>query len=98
MTLTPDTVLAQGTDHVETVVGDQVMMMSIAQGKYYALEGPARRIWELLKQPSTLESVVQRLVEEYEIAREDCLKDTKGFVTDLMQNGLIVEQPGETGA
>ena len=97
-TLNSDTTLAQGTDHVETAVGDQIMMMHIENGKYYALEGTARRIWELLEQPKTLNDVVSDLVGEYEIDSEECRADVSVFVRDLMENGLVVEQTGEAGS
>ena len=96
-TLPSETMLAQGTDHVETAIGDQVMMMHIENGKYYALEGTARRIWELLEEPRTLDDVVAELVGEYEIDSRACRADVSVFVRDLMENGLVVEHADEGG-
>ena len=98
MTVTPETMLAQGSEHVETLVGDQVMMMHIQQGKYFALDGTARRIWEMLKMPTTVDGLVEQLVGEYDIDTEACRADISGFVSELMENGLIVEQKGEREA
>lgn len=93
--LTPDTVIQRGTDHVETNVADQTMMMSITQGKYYALDGTARRIWDHLSAPSSLQGVVDKLVAEYDITPEQCMVEVQTFVADLMENGLVVTADGE---
>ena len=94
--LTPATLIARGSDHVETTVADQTMMMSIAKGKYYALEGTARRIWEHLEQPKTLQALVDGLVAEYGIAPDQCMAEVRVFVADLMENGLaVVEADGD---
>ena len=88
--LTTDTVIRRGSDHVETRVGDQTMMMSIAQGKYYALQATAQRIWELIEQPRSVGEITERLVAEYDIERERCAAEVRGFVDELIRNGLAV--------
>lgn len=93
--LTPDTLLKRGSEHVETNVADQTMMMSVTQGKYYALEGTARRIWDHLGEPTTLEKLVDKLVTEYNITPDRCLDEVKVFIAELMDNGLVVRADGK---
>lgn len=88
--LTPDTVVARGAEHVETRVGDQTMMMSIARGKYYALEATAQRIWELIETPRSLGEIADRLAQEYKVDSERCAAEVERFVARLMENGLAV--------
>ena len=88
--LTTDTVIRRGSDHVETRVGDQTMMMSIAQGKYYALEATAQRIWELIEQPRSIGEITDRLASEFEVERERCAAEVRAFVDQLIRNGLAV--------
>lgn len=88
------TVIRRGQDHVETRVGDQTMMMSVAHGKYYALEAVAQRIWDLLEEPATVDALVDALVAEYDVPRAQCAADVATFLTDLEGNGLIeAERP-----
>lgn len=89
--LTRQTVIGRGTDHVETVVGDQTMMMSIRQGKYYALESTAQRIWQMIETPAAIGDVVDRLLAEYDVAPADCDADVKKFAAELLEQGLVVE-------
>lgn len=88
-----DTLLRRGTAHVETRVGAQTMMMSIEQGKYYAIEASAQRIWDLIETPRTFADLVDALVAEYDVPRAQCAEDTRAFITRLCDNGLIETGP-----
>ena len=56
--LSLQTVVVRGSEHVETRVGDQTLMMSVAHGKYYSVDATAGRIWEMIEQPIALSEVV----------------------------------------
>ena len=47
-------VVVRGSEHVETRVGDQTLMMSIEHGKYYSVDATAGRIWDLIERPIAL--------------------------------------------
>lgn len=94
MPLSAHSTVIRGSDHVETVVGDQIMMMSVAQGKYFALESTARRIWQLAESPTTIDTIVDQLITEYDVPRDVCLREVLVFVGDLVSNGLLQEQAG----
>ncbi|MEM9043951.1 MAG: PqqD family peptide modification chaperone [Pseudomonadota bacterium] len=83
--------LTRGTDHVETRHGDRVMAMSIAQGKYFAIEGTGARIWELLSTPKSEAELVEILCEDYNVTPEQCLGDLRAFIQDLKDHDLVVE-------
>lgn len=87
-----ETVIARGADHVEAQMGGQTVMMSIRRGKYFALEGTAQRIWELMAEPVTVGEIVERLVEEYDVERTQCAAEVLAFVEQLCENGLTVER------
>ncbi len=81
----------RGGDFVEADAGDQTMMMSIAAQKYFALQGTGKRIWEMLAEPVTVESIVERLSQEYEVPAETCEAEVRGFLDELRRNGLLKE-------
>ena len=87
-----ETVVARGTEHVEAEMSGQTVMMSIARGKYFALEGTGRRIWELMAEPVRVSEIVDRLVEEYDIERERCAGEVLAFIGELFENGLGEER------
>lgn len=90
--LSLQTVVVRGTEHVETRVGDQTLMMSVAHGKYFSVDATAGRIWDMIEQPVALNDVVATLVREYDVSQDDCEAQVKSFVGDLISNGLALEQ------
>lgn len=86
------TVVSRGSEHVETRVGDQTMMMSIAQGSYFSVDATAARIWDLIEAPVALSDVVSKLMSEYEVSEQQCSEQVLDFVEQLIANGLAVEQ------
>ena len=90
--LSLQTVVVRGSEHVETRVGDQTLMMSVAHGKYYSVDATAGRIWEMIEQPIALSEVVSTLMREYDVSSDECEAEVKSFVGDLLSNGLALEQ------
>ncbi|MEM7507956.1 MAG: PqqD family protein [Pseudomonadota bacterium] len=72
-------------------MGDQIVAMSVAKGKYFALKGTAQRVWELLETPRTRVELAALLAGEYAVSIPDCEADLTPFLSDMIQNGLIVE-------
>ncbi len=74
----------------ETVLDDELALMSIETGKYYTLNSVAMKIWELLKQPKTVSSICDLLCEEYDISKEECTHDVLDLLENLSKRSLIV--------
>jgi hypothetical protein len=66
-----------------------VVMMSLAQGMYFGLEGAGPRIWALLEQPRTVAGLCQALSEEFEVDPETCYQDILPFLEELRGADLI---------
>lgn len=73
---------------VSDMAGEKVML-SIENGKYYNLGKVGGRIWELMSQPVTINSLVGQLVTEYEIEYEVCEGQVHAFLDNLVAEGLI---------
>jgi len=86
-----ETVIARGAEHVETRMVGQTVMMSLARGKYFALDGTGQRVWECLEQPISIGEIIDRLLQEYEVDRAQCEAEVLAFVDELMAQGLTVE-------
>jgi len=67
----------------------EVVMMNLEKGEYYGLNPVASRIWELLADAMTLENLLNKLVEEFEVNFEQCQADTEGFIVDMIEKKMI---------
>ena len=79
----------------ETISGalhDQLVMMDIQQGKYFALNPVATRIWELLETPLGLEALCQALLEEFDVTPEQCHQEVLEHLAEMQKLGLVLEK------
>lgn len=83
------TVMARSEEPVAVEVDRTVVMMSLAQGMYYGLEGPGPRIWALLERPRSVADLCAELAKEYQVSPETCFADVVTFLTEMRQAGLV---------
>jgi hypothetical protein len=76
-------------DTISGNLNDEIIMMDINQGKYFALNPVATRIWELLENKMSLEELCDALQKEYEVSRDQCLMDVKEHLAELEKRKLI---------
>jgi hypothetical protein len=88
-TLGPQMRVRRVTDLLETEIEDEKVMMDIDQGRYYGLNGTGTRIWPLLAEPVLIRDLCDRLAAEFDVPAEQCERDVVGFLSDLLDRGLL---------
>ena len=69
---------------------DQVVAMDVNAADYFGLEGPAAFVWDLLESPRTLDSIVESLLDRYEVDEATCRAQAEGFLADMVDRQLAV--------
>ena len=64
-------------------------MLSIKNGKYYNLGEIGGFIQDVIKEPISLDNLIERIQLEYEVGKEDCANDVISFLDVLMQEELV---------
>jgi hypothetical protein len=78
-------------DHVlSRRVGDETVLLSLADEHYYGLDGVGTRFWEIVADGTTFENAVDVLLLEYEVERDVLVRDLTAVVQDLRSNGLLL--------
>ena len=73
-------------------IDEEVILMSIEADSYFGLDPIASHIWYLLSQkPSTINELVQFLMEEYEVEGDTCRMDVKTLIDDMSARKLIFQ-------
>jgi len=85
------TLVTRNSELISATVDDDLVMMSMTKGEYYGISGVGARIWELLAEPTTLDSVIDTICAEYEVDSQVCRADVEEFVTRLSDLGLVSE-------
>lgn len=81
-------------DFIARKVGDSDIV--VATGKavkhfngYITLNETGRFLWDLLAKDVAEESLVEKLLEEYDVDRETAARDVKNFLGVLESNGIL---------
>jgi hypothetical protein len=89
MPLSLSTRVVQSPNMLHAVAGEEVMMMDVPGGSYYGLDAIGARIWALIAQPMTLDSVCGRLTSEYDVQEDVCQAEVLTFIEELVERRAV---------
>lgn len=87
--LTRDSIVIASAEQVSTLLGDETVILHMAEGMYYGLENVGTSIWDLLQQPRTVREICEHIVQAYDVEKERCEKELLALLQDLVDHGLI---------
>lgn len=76
--------------------GDAVIL-NLSSGTYHGLNEVGTRVWHLLEEPRTVGWIRDRLVEEYDVDPDVCLRDLCALLEALRAAELVEVSDGEEG-
>jgi hypothetical protein len=79
----------QAKGNIVSNMGEDKVMFSIQNGKYYNLGMVGGRVWELIEDPITIDQLIRSLMTEYDVEKSVCEEQVIGFLELLMKEGLI---------
>ena len=71
------------------VVDDETVLLDIAQGVYFGLDGVGKRIWESVANGLSLRETASAITTEFEVDEARAEEDVIKFATDLVERGLL---------
>ncbi|MGB3636564.1 MAG: PqqD family protein [Rivularia sp. (in: cyanobacteria)] len=79
-------------DVLYSEVENEAILLHVSGGTYYNLSETSLPFWEALKNQQPLQPVVEKITNEYEVEREQVLKDLQDFLQELSNLGLIYQK------
>ncbi len=77
-------------DQISTTMAGESVILNHNKGEYYTLNEVGSAIWDLFKTgPKNIEELVQGIMDEYEVAEEDCKRDVQNIIKELSDEKLI---------
>lgn len=89
MILTPGTVLVAAREQVSAEVEGEAVILGLADGVYYGLDGVGARVWELLREPRSLAELRDTVVAEYDVDADTAWRDLLELLGDLAARRLV---------
>ncbi len=80
----PETVLSRAA-------GGETVLLDLGQERYFALDGAATRLWELVttEPGTTVATLTAALLDEYDVAAEVLSADVRRVLSELAGRGLV---------
>lgn len=70
-------------------VGDDIVLLNLASGNYFGLEGVAARIWALIVAQASAEQIATTIEQEFEVEADRARRDLDSLLKDLADEGLV---------
>lgn len=89
--ITLESVVRRSSDVMASEVENELVMMDIDRGMYYALNAVGSDIWERIAQPSTVADLCAQLQQVYAVDAARCEADVLAVLNDMAANGLLAD-------
>ncbi|WP_214821065.1 MULTISPECIES: lasso peptide biosynthesis PqqD family chaperone [unclassified Exiguobacterium] len=90
MTINESTTVKQNPNMLTTPMDGEIVMMSIKHGKYYSIGKTGVAIWEEVGEGRTVQEIVSRLCERYEVDTDVCMRDVIAFVEQMASKEIVL--------
>lgn len=74
---------------IDGELDDNQVMMHLEKGKYFGLDPVAKRIWELIEEPKSIEEITAILLEEFAVSTEQCNEEVQSFLDKAIEFDII---------
>lgn len=71
------------------LVGDETVLLDLASGMYFGVDGVAKRIWESISEGHSLGEAAAVIASEYDVDAARAEADVIEFVSKLIERGLL---------
>jgi len=89
MNITLDTIVKRNPEMISSDMDGETVMMSMENGEYYGLDPVGSRIWSILENEMKVEDIIMQLLDEFEVEKERCEKETLDFLNELHERNLL---------
>jgi hypothetical protein len=70
-------------------VDGETILLNKERGTYQGLSGVGPRIWELIQEPTTVETLVETVSTEYDVEPGRCERDVHEFLQEMAAERLV---------
>jgi len=70
-------------------VGEELVMLNLERECYYGLDPVGARLMQIAESGATLGKISERLLEEFDVGREQVEADVRRIAAELMAAGLL---------
>ena len=93
--ITLSTIVQSSDRQVSSDLAGEQVILNLENGVYYGLDAVGNDVWSLLEHPVAVSTVVDRLLEMYEVDRSRLEADVLALLNDMNEHDLLVVNPSD---
>ena len=90
--MNPESKLVIPAQVMSRLVGEETVILDLASGHYFGLDGVGKLIWESVAKGKSLADAVDAIAAEYEVDKTRAEADVTAFANELIERGLLTLQ------
>ncbi len=88
--LSLQSIISRNPELVSSQIDSERVMMNIQTGEYFGLDAVGNRIWELIEKPIQINKLIEILLDEFDVPKNQCETDTLEFIKQLSDKQLVI--------
>jgi hypothetical protein len=92
------TIVVAAPEQVSCPLGEESAILNLKNSVYYGMNPVGARVWDLLKEPTSVMELRNALLEEYEVDEARCGDDLLALLETMRSEGLIEVRGVAAGA
>ena len=84
-----NSVVVAAADQVSCDLEGEAAVLNLKTGVYYGLDDIGASVWRMLNEPRRVDELVDALLGEYEVDRDECQHDVIALLGELAVRGLV---------
>jgi Coenzyme PQQ synthesis protein D (PqqD) len=88
-TISLEQIVSQVEGNIISDMDGEKVMLSINNGKYYNLGNIGGEIWDQIKEPKSIQALINSLIDIYNVEEEECKDQVLSFLNKLLEENLI---------
>ncbi|HLK80704.1 MAG TPA: PqqD family protein [Xanthobacteraceae bacterium] len=84
-----NSVVIAAADQVSCDLQGEAAILNLKTGVYYGLDDVGASVWRMLDGPRRVDELIDALLGEYEVDRDECQRDVIALLGELAVRGLI---------
>lgn len=74
---------------VSAELGDEAVLLNVETGLYFGLGEEELLVWNLLSEGATIEEIVRRFLDEFDVEEAQIRADLSSFIEKLIERELV---------
>ena len=84
-------------DVAAKVLDGEAIMINLAKGTYYSLDGVGALAWELIEREHTLGHIAEAITQRFRVSPETAGSDVQRLVEEMLEEGIVVRVAEKVG-